>query len=145
MAKKILVINGPNLNLLGEREPEIYGKMSLTEINEKLKEFAKQKGAGIEFYQSNFEGEIIEKIQKARGNFDGIIINPAVLSHTSFSILDALKAVDIPSVEVHLSNIFSREEFRKNTITASACSGIISGFGWRSYLYGLFELLEKLS
>ncbi len=142
MAKKILVINGPNLNLLGEREPEIYGKMSLTEINEKLKEFAQQKGADLEFYQSNFEGEIVEKIQKARGNFDGIIINPAALSHTSFSILDALKAVDIPCIEVHLSNIFSREEFRKNTVTASGCIGIVSGFGWRSYLYGLFELLD---
>ncbi len=145
MAKKILVINGPNLNLLGEREPEIYGKMSLTEINEKLKQFGQQKGADIEFYQSNFEGEIVGKIQKARGKFDGIIINPAALSHTSFSILDALKAVDIPSIEVHLSNIFSREEFRKNTVTASGCSGIVSGFGWRSYLYGLFELLDRLS
>ena len=145
MAKKILVINGPNLNLLGEREPEIYGKMSLTEINKKLKEFAQKKGADIEFYQSNFEGEIVEKIQKTRGNFDGIIINPAALSHTSFSILDALKAVDIPIIEVHLSNIFSREEFRKNTVTASGCSGIVSGFGWRSYLYGLFELFDRLS
>ncbi len=145
MAKKILVINGPNLNLLGEREPEIYGKLSLTEINDKLKEFAQQKGADLEFYQSNFEGEIVEKIQKARGKFDGIIINPAALSHTSFSILDALKAVDAPRIEVHLSNIFSREEFRKNTVTASGCSGIISGFGWRSYLYGLSELLDRLS
>ncbi len=145
MAKKILVINGPNLNLLGEREPEIYGKMSLTEINEKLKEFAQEKGADIEFYQSNFEGEIVEKIQKARGKFDGIIINPAALSHTSVSILDALKTVDIPIIEVHLANIFSREEFRKNTVTASGCMGIVSGFGWRSYLYGLFELLDRLS
>jgi 3-dehydroquinate dehydratase-2 len=145
MAKKILVINGPNLNLLGEREPEIYGKMSLTEINEKLKEFAQKKGADLEFYQSNFEGEIVEKIQKSRGNFDGIIINPAALSHTSFSILDALKAVDMPIIEVHLANIFSREEFRKKTVTASGCIGIVSGFGWRSYLYGLFELLDRLS
>lgn len=145
MAKKILVINGPNLNLLGERKPEIYGRMSLPEIEEKLKGFAKKKGANIEFYQSNFEGEIIEKIQEARENFDGIIINPAALSHTSVAILDALKAIDIPSVEVHLSNIFSREEFRKKALTASACSGIISGFGWRSYLYALYELLDKLS
>ncbi len=145
MAKKILVINGPNLNLLGEREPEIYGKMSLTEINEKLKECAQKKGADLEFYQSNFEGEIVEKIQKARGKFDGIIINPAALSHTSFSILDALKAVDIPSIEVQLANIFSREEFRKNTVTAPGCIGIVSGFGWRSYLYGLFELFDRLS
>lgn len=142
MSKKILILNGPNLNLLGEREPEIYGKMSLCKIEEKLLDFARQKGAKIEFFQSNFEGKIVEKIQQAKGNFDGIIINPAALSYTSYSILDALMFVNIPCIEVHLSNIFNREEFRKNTLTASVCSGIISGFGWRSYLYALMEFTE---
>ena len=141
MDKKILVINGPNLNLLGEREPEIYGKMRLDEIEEKIKNFAQQKGAEIEWYQSNSEGEIIAKIQQAKGNFNGIIINPAALSYTSYSILDALKAVRLPSIEVHLSNIFGREGFRKNTITASACLGIISGLGWKVYLYALLHLI----
>lgn len=144
MIKKILVINGPNLNLLGKREPEIYGKMSLNEIEEKLLNYARQNGAEIESFQSNFEGEIIEKIHQARENFSGIIINPAAFSYTSFPILDALKAVNIPCIEVHLSNIFGREDFRKNTITAAACRGIISGFGWRSYIYALIELINKL-
>lgn len=141
MAKKILIINGPNLNLLGEREPEIYGKMTLKEIEEKIKEFALQKGVRTEWFQSNHEGEIIEKIHKAKGQFDGIIINPAALSYTSYSILDALNAVNISCIEVHLSNIFNREDFRKNTITASACLGIISGFSWKAYLYALFYLI----
>lgn len=141
MGKKILVINGPNLNLLGQREPEVYGKMSLKEIEKKIKKTALQKGAESEWFQSNHEGEIIEKIQEAKGQFDGIIINPAALSYTSYSILDALKAVNLPCIEVHLSNIFSREEFRKNTITASACMGIISGLGWKVYLYALLHLI----
>ena len=141
MTKKILIINGPNLNLLGERETEIYGTLALKEVEEQLKKFAEQKGAQVEFFQSNFEGEIIEKIQLARGIYDGIIINPAGLSYTSYCILDALKAVKIPCIEVHLSHIFAREDFRKNSITASACKGIISGFGWRGYLYALTHLL----
>lgn len=141
MGKKILVINGPNLNFLGHREPEVYGKMTLKEIEEKIKEIALQKGAGTEWFQSNHEGEIIEKIQEAEGQFDGIIINPAALSYISYSILDALKAVNLPCIEVHISNIFSREEFRKNTITASACMGVISGLGWKVYLYALLHLI----
>jgi len=141
MSNKILVINGPNLNLLGEREPEIYGKMTLKEIEKKVKDFAHQKGAEIEWFQSNFEGEIIEKLHQAKGIFNGIIINPAALSYTSYSIFDALKAVNIPCIEVHLSNIFSREDFRKKTVTASACLGIISGLGWKVYLYALMYLI----
>ncbi len=144
MVKKIIVINGPNMNLLGEREPEIYGKMSLSEINKKLEDFARKKGVTIEFFQSNFEGEIVEKIQKLRGAFDGIILNPAGLSYTSYSILDVLKAVNIPCIEVHLSNIFGREDFRKNSITASACRGVISGLGWKGYLFALMELIAEL-
>ncbi|MFQ5721749.1 MAG: type II 3-dehydroquinate dehydratase [Candidatus Aminicenantales bacterium] len=142
MKKKLLVINGPNLNLLGERETEIYGKMTLNQIEEKLKKYAEEKAVEVEFFQSNFEGEIIEKIHKARTSFEGIIINPAALSHTSYSILDALKAAAIPCLEVHLSNIFAREDFRKNSITASACLAVISGLGWKGYLYALIHLLE---
>jgi len=142
MAKKILVINGPNLNLLGEREPEIYGKMTLKEIEERIKDFAHNKDLGVEWFQSNHEGEIVEKIQQARGYFDGIIINPAALSYTSYSILDALKAVNLPCIEVHVSNIFSRQDYRKNSVTASACIGIISGFGWKGYLYAFMELIS---
>ena len=142
MAKKILIINGPNMNLLGEREPEIYGRMTLREIEEKIKDFALQKGVEIEWFQSNHEGDIIEKIQQAKGNFQGIIINPSALSYTSYSIPDALKSVALPCVEVHLSNIFGREDFRKNTVTASACLGIIAGLGWKVYLYALLYLLS---
>lgn len=144
MAKKILVINGPNMNLLGEREPEIYGNMSLREINKKLEAFAQKKGVRIEFFQSNFEGEIVEKIQEIRGDFEGIVLNPAALSYTSYSIMDVLKAVTIPCVEVHLSNIFGREDFRKSSVTASACRGVISGLGWRGYLFALMELIGEL-
>ena len=142
MAKKFLIINGPNLNLLGEREPEIYGTKTLGEIEVGIRKFAIEKNVEVDFFQSNFEGEIVEKIQKTRGVFDGIIINPAALSHTSFSIQDALKAVSIPAVEVHLSNIFSREKFRKNSITASACLGVISGLGWQGYIYAISALIS---
>ncbi|MFQ6070382.1 MAG: type II 3-dehydroquinate dehydratase [Candidatus Aminicenantales bacterium] len=142
MAKKILVINGPNMNLLGEREPEVYGRMSLKELEEKVSQFARGKGAEVEWFQSNHEGEIVEKIQEAKSVFSGIIINPSALSYTSYSILDALKAVNLPSVEVHLSNIFAREAFRSQTITASACQGIIAGLGWKSYLYALLFLIS---
>ncbi len=141
MDTKIMIINGPNLNLLGKREQEIYGDMTIDEIEKEIKNFAQNKGAEIEWVQSNFEGEIIEKIQQAKGNFSGIIINPGALSYTSYSILDALKSVNLPAIEVHLSNIYSREEFRLKSITASACVGIISGFGWKSYLYALLHLI----
>jgi 3-dehydroquinate dehydratase-2 len=144
MVKKIMVINGPNMNLLGEREPEIYGKMSLSEINKKLEDFARKKGVTIEFFQSNFEGEIVEKIQEIRDDFNGIILNPAGLSYTSYSILDVLKAVNLPCMEVHLSNIFGREDFRKNSVTAFACRGMISGLGWKGYLFALMELISEL-
>ena len=143
MNKKILVINGPNLNMLGERETEIYGKKSWEKIKEKLEVSAIDKSCEIEFFQSNFEGEIIEKIQKAKGKICGLIINPAALGITSYSIYDAIRAVKISSVEVHITNIFNRENFRKKSITAAACDGVISGLGWRSYLYALFYLIEE--
>ena len=142
---KILVINGPNLNMLGIREPEIYGNTTLLNINNELLEFSKQyESVELDFFQSNLEGEIVEKIQKAMNIFDGIIINPAAYTHTSVAITDAIKAVNIPTVEVHLSNIQKREEFRKNSITSSACIGQIAGFGKNSYLAALLCLVKYL-
>lgn len=144
MAKRILVINGPNLNLLGKREASIYGKKTLKEIEKEVKKAAAERGAQIEWIQSNHEGKIVECIHKARSGLDGIVINPAAFSHTSVAIWDALKAVRVPAVEVHISNIFGREEFRRQSLTASACKGIISGLGWRGYVYALINLLEDM-
>lgn len=142
---KILVINGPNINMLGKREPEIYGTVTLSEIEKEIAEYSKKfNDVDVEFFQSNYEGEIVEKIQKAMGCFDGILINPAAYTHTSVAIADAIKAVNIPAVEIHLSNIQSREEFRKNSITASSCIGQIAGFGKNSYLAGLYCLIKHI-
>lgn len=142
---KILVINGPNLNMLGKREPEIYGTTTIEEIEQALVEYSKGfSGVQLEFFQSNHEGEIVEKIQGAMGNFEGILINPAAYTHTSVAIADAIKAVNLPAVEIHLSNIQSREDFRKNSFTASACIGQIAGFGKNSYLAALFCLVKHL-
>ncbi len=143
---KILVINGPNLDLLGKREPEVYGKKTLKEINDEIKNLAKEIGCEVEFSQSSYEGEIVEEIGKANGKFDGIIINPAAYTHTSIAIRDAISAVNIPTVEVHLSNIYSREDFRSKSLIAPAAKGQISGFGENSYflaLRALKWLLEK--
>lgn len=142
---KILVINGPNINLLGTREPEIYGSTTLGEIQNEILNYAKTfNNVDIEFFQSNHEGEIVEKIQGTLNVYNGILINPAAYTHTSVAIADAIKAVSIPAVEIHLSNINSREDFRKNSITASACVGQISGFGKNSYLAGLFCLIKYI-
>lgn len=142
---KILVINGPNINLLGTREPEIYGSTTLDEIQNEISNYAKTfNSVDVEFFQSNHEGEIVEKIQGALNVYDGILINPAAYTHTSVAIADAIKAVKLPAVEIHLSNINSREDFRKNSITASACVGQISGFGKNSYLAGLFCLIKYI-
>lgn len=142
---KILVINGPNLNLLGTREPEIYGSATLSSIEKEILEYAESfKGIEVEFFQSNHEGEIVDKIQSAKGLYDGIIINPAAYTHTSVAIADAIKAVNLPAVEIHLSNINSREDFRKKSITAPSCIGQISGFGKNGYLAGLFCLIKHL-
>ena len=136
--KKILIINGPNLNLLGKREEGIYGKMSLEDISRLLKEKAKTIDVGVEFFQSNHEGEIVEKIQDAKNlGFSAILINPAAYTHTSVAIRDAVSAIDIPVVEVHISNIYAREEFRHKSLIAPAASGQISGFGANSYILGL--------
>ena len=144
--RKILVIHGPNLNLLGTREPEIYGKMTLKEINANLNKYAKNKKISLKIVQTNWEGKIIDLIQKARGKFDGIIINPAAYTHYSIAIYDTILAVGIPTVEVHLSNIYKREEFRRKSVITPACVGQICGFGWRSYILAieaLIEILEK--
>lgn len=136
--KKILVIHGPNLNLLGQRETDIYGKTTLTEINAKLTDLAKKSGIELTALQSNHEGEIVDKIGKApQEGFKAIVINPAAYTHTSVAIRDAVSAVKIPTIEVHLSNIYSREDFRQKSLVAPACKGQISGFGVDSYLLGL--------
>lgn len=139
---KILVIHGPNLNILGEREPEIYGKLSLKEINIRIREFAKQKGVSLKIIQSNSEGEIINTIQQERKWAEGLIINPGTYTHYSYAIFDTIIAVGIPAVEVHLSNIYKREEWRRKSVIAPACKGQICGFGWRSYILGIEALLS---
>ena len=141
---KILIINGPNLNLLGKREPHIYGTKTLGDINEELKKFGEDKGIKLDFFQSNHEGEIIDKIHQADGNYGGIIINPGAFTHYSYAIRDAVAAAGIPTVEVHLSNIHSREDFRKESVIAPVCLGQISGLGAVSYLAALYALVRKL-
>ncbi len=137
MPKKILVIHGPNLNLLGERQVDIYGKLTLAEINNALSELAKELGFELEAVQLNSEGEIVEAIQQAKKNFDAIVINPGAYTHYSVAIRDAISGVSLPTVEVHLSNIYAREEFRQRSVIAPVASGQISGFGLHSYLLGL--------
>jgi len=141
---KVLVINGPNLNMLGEREPDKYGVKTLDEINEELKEFANEKRVFIEFFQSNIEGEIVDEIQNAKGTYDGIILNPAAYTHTSIAIRDALLATKIPTVEVHLSNVYSREDFRQTTYTTGVCIGQIAGFGDYGYKLALMALMNEI-
>lgn len=142
---KILVINGPNLNLLGKREVGIYGNFTLDEITSLLKECAKEKEVELEFFQSNHEGELVDAIQKAAvESVSGILINPAAYTHTSVAIADAIAGVNIPTVEIHISNINAREEFRKHSYTAPKCIGQISGFGINSYKLGLFALIEHI-
>jgi 3-dehydroquinate dehydratase-2 len=143
-AKKILVIHGPNLDLLGKRETGIYGKITLADIDRELKKIAESNGIEISFLQSSHEGEIVERIGKSKDSLAGILINPAAYTHTSIAIRDALSAVDIPAVEVHLSNIYSREDFRHISLIAPVCAGQISGFGINSYRLGLMALIEQI-
>lgn len=141
---KILFLNGPNLNLLGTREPDKYGNQTLSDIEEFVKKEAQLLNTSVEFYQSNIEGELVDKIQAAKSNYDGIVINPAAYTHTSVAIRDALLAVNIPAVEIHLSNIHKREEFRKISLTAPACIGQITGFGANVYKLGLIAITDYL-
>ena len=141
---KILVINGPNLNLLGDREPDVYGKLTLKDINDKMTELAKKLGLEIDFFQSDHEGEIVEKIGNSRKIFDWIIINPAAYTHTSVAIRDAIAAARVPAIEIHISNIYAREEFRQKSLIAPVCVGQISGFGLASYLLALHAVKESV-
>ncbi len=144
---KIVVIQGPNLNMLGVREQHIYGPMKLEEIHQQMKAFAEQNEVDIEFFQSNLEGEIVDRIQECMGDADGIIINPAAYSHTSIAIRDAIAAVEIPTIEVHLSNIHAREDFRKKSITAEVCAGVIAGvgpFGYHLAMIGMLQIMSEI-
>lgn len=142
--KKILVVHGPNLNLLGEREVGIYGRVSMKEINTLIRETAKKLGVSVKIVQTNHEGQIVDLIQKARKKFQGLVINPAAYTHTSVALRDVLLGCGLPAVEVHLSNIYGREEFRQRSLTAGACVGQICGFGKESYALGLTALRSWL-
>ena len=142
---KILILNGPNINMLGTREPDKYGSQTLADIENMLREEAAKLNIDVDFYQSNIEGELVNKIQEAKGKFDGIVMNPAAYTHTSVAIRDALLAVQVPAVEIHLSNIHTREDFRKISLTAPACIGQITGFGAGSYKLGLIAISDYLS
>ncbi len=143
--KTILVLHGPNLNLLGKREPEVYGSTTLAQIDEHLKTEAKRLDLAVETLQSNHEGALIDALHQARQEASGVIINPGGLTHTSVSLRDAIAASELPALEVHLSNIFAREDYRRRSITAEACVGMIAGFGWRSYLLALQALAARLN
>ena len=140
--KKYLVINGPNLNMLGIREPGIYGSSTLADLEKMMAEKAEKLGASLEFFQSNHEGAIIDKIHSCRGVFDGIIMNPGAFTHYSYAIADALGSVDVPCIEVHISNIHKREEFRRKSVTASSCRGQICGLGFYGYICALEALIN---
>ncbi|MBI4358045.1 MAG: type II 3-dehydroquinate dehydratase [Candidatus Omnitrophica bacterium] len=140
----ILVVHGPNLNLLGKREPQIYGKVSLDRINKLIRDESEKKNIRVTIKQSNHEGELVDLVGNARNQYDGILINPAAFTHTSVALRDALSACGIPAVEVHLSNIYGREEFRRQSLTAAVCVGQVSGFGEQSYLLGLNGLANAI-
>ena len=142
MVKKILIINGPNLNLLGDREESKYGKVTLDEVKKNCEVHGKTINFEIKFVQSNIEGEIVTLIQKAKGAFDGIIINAAGYTHTSVAILDALLAVKLPTIEIHITNIYNREEFRKKSLISKAATGIICGFGVNGYIMAINSMKE---
>ena len=140
--KSILILHGPNLNLLGTREPGVYGNWTLEYINQALKSKAAELGVQVRCFQSNHEGALIDALHEARDWADGVVFNPGAYTHTSVALRDAISAIEIPVVEVHLSNVYAREQFRHKSLLAPVCLGKITGFGWRSYLLGLQALAD---
>ena len=140
---RILVINGPNINMLGIREPDIYGKNTYADLCRMITDYAAEKGVEVKLFQSNHEGDIVDEIQAALGNFDGIVINPAAYTHTSVAILDALKSVALPAVEIHISDVSAREEFRQISYAGMACEKSFIGLGFEGYLRGIDYLISK--
>ena len=141
---KFLVMNGVNLNLTGKREQGVYGTETLAEINEKIAAFAKNAGHSVDFYQSNIEGELVNKLHEAylQGGYDGIVFNAGAYTHYSYALRDAIAAINIPVVEVHMSNVHAREEFRKHSVLSEVCKGVVCGFGWKSYVMALVGLSD---
>ncbi|PID47979.1 MAG: type II 3-dehydroquinate dehydratase [Proteobacteria bacterium] len=144
---KIVVIQGPNMNMLGHRDQNVYGPMTLDQIHAQMANVAKQNNVEVEFFQSNLEGELVDKIQECVGNADGIIINPAAYSHTSIAIRDAISAARIPTIEVHVSNLHRREEFRQKSLVTAVCNGTITGFGPMGYhlaMIGMLQIFQEI-
>ena len=141
---KILVLHGPNLNLLGTREPEVYGSMTLDDINQKMIELGKELGAEVTCLQSNHEGALIDALQDARTWAAGVVFNPGGYTHTSIALRDAISAIQIPVIEVHISNVYAREEFRHVSMISAVCKGKVVGFGWKSYELGLRGLVDQI-
>lgn len=144
MSRKVLVLHGPNLNLLGTREPDVYGAVTLDDVNRRLRTAAEERAVEVRCVQSNSEGALIDTIHDAQGWADGIVFNPGAYTHTSYALRDAIAAVGLPAVEVHLSNVDAREEFRRRSVIAPVCVGKVAGFGWYSYLLGFDALLHTL-
>ena len=140
--KKILILNGPNINLTGLREKGVYGTETLEEINAKIEAFAKDNGDSVDFYQSNIEGELVNKLHEAflKGGYDGIVLNAGAHTHYSYALRDAIAAINIPVAEVHISNVHAREEFRHHSVLSEVCKGVVCGFGWKSYVMAMVGL-----